>query len=159
FRVTPAHLPATCNPTTRPLRRRRLNSRVKGLRVLLVEDHADTAATLERLLLNSGYVVQDGHGCRRRAAPHRGIGIRPARQRYRLAGWERAGAHAQIHRSRANRPIAGVALSGFGMPEDLERSYAAGFQEHLIKPVDFALLRKALTRVSVKIPAPVPALA
>ncbi len=45
------------------------------------------------------------------------------------------------------------------MPEDLERSYAAGFQEHLIKPVDFALLRKALTRVSVKIPAPVPALA
>jgi CheY-like chemotaxis protein len=57
------------------------------------------------------------------------------------------------------RPIAGIALSGFGMPEDVERSYAAGFHEHLIKPVDFALLRKALARVAANIPAPVPVLA
>ena len=55
--------------------------------------------------------------------------------------------------------IAGVALSGFGMAEDIERSNSAGFHEHLIKPVDFALLRKALNRVAAKIPAPVPAMA
>jgi CheY-like chemotaxis protein len=54
------------------------------------------------------------------------------------------------------RPIAGIALSGFGMPDDVERSHSAGFHEHLTKPVDFALLRKALARVAAKIPAPVP---
>ena len=38
----------------------------------------------------------------------------------------------------------GIALSGFGMESDLEKSAQAGFSEHLIKPVNFARLDAAM---------------
>jgi CheY-like chemotaxis protein len=44
-----------------------------------------------------------------------------------------------------HRPPA-VALSGFGMDEDLERSRQAGFLDHLTKPVDAAHLESVLLR-------------
>ncbi|EDY20754.1 multi-sensor hybrid histidine kinase [Chthoniobacter flavus Ellin428] len=131
----------------------------KGLRVLLVEDHVDTAATLQRLLVNSGYVVQtatDVASALRHVEEGEfdllvsDIGLPDG------SGLELM---PKFVAAAGNRPIAGIALSGFGMPEDLERSFSAGFNEHLIKPVDFAMLRKALGRISVKIPPPVPALA
>jgi CheY-like chemotaxis protein len=37
-----------------------------------------------------------------------------------------------------------VALTGYGQAEDKQRTRDAGFDEHLIKPVDFSLLRRAL---------------
>ena len=39
-----------------------------------------------------------------------------------------------------------IALTGFGQPDDIERSYAAGFDRHLTKPVDsHELLRMVAT--------------
>ena len=38
-----------------------------------------------------------------------------------------------------------IAMSGFGMEQDRERSLAAGFAEHLTKPVEFADLQRAIT--------------
>ena len=38
---------------------------------------------------------------------------------------------------RAKRPVMGIALSGFGMEEDIRRSKQAGFVAHLTKPLDF----------------------
>lgn len=143
--VQPTHAAA---PSTPP------QPAVKGLRVLLVEDHVDTAATLKRLLDKSGYLVQmatDVAGALHTIEETEfdllvsdiglpdGSGLQLMPKFIEVAG---------------DRPIGGIALSGFGMPEDLERSFSAGFHEHLIKPVDFALLRKALVRVSTKIPAP-----
>lgn len=131
----------------------------KGLRVLLVEDHVDTAVTLQRLLVNSGYVVQtasDVVSAVRRMEESEfdllvsDIGLPDG------SGLELM---PKFVAAAGGRPIAGIALSGFGMPEDLERSFSAGFHEHLIKPVDFAMLRKALGRISAEIPAPTPAMA
>jgi CheY-like chemotaxis protein len=48
---------------------------------------------------------------------------------------------------RETRDLAGIALSGFGMEEDIRRSYEAGFSEHLIKPVNFQALQEAIRRV------------
>jgi CheY-like chemotaxis protein len=39
-----------------------------------------------------------------------------------------------------------IALTGFGQAEDKERALAAGFDAHLVKPVDFAELAKVLSR-------------
>ena len=33
-------------------------------------------------------------------------------------------------------PLFGIALTGFGMEEDIRRSYDVGFSHHLVKPVD-----------------------
>ena len=43
--------------------------------------------------------------------------------------------------------IRGVALSGFGMESDIERSMEAGFEEHLIKPVNLERLSEILREV------------
>ena len=147
--ITASHI---TTPTATP------QSPARGLRVLLVEDHADTAATLERLLVHSGYVVQTA------------VSVSAALQCIEESEFDLLVSDIGLPdgtgldlmpkfvETAGDRPIAGVALSGFGMAEDIERSYSAGFHEHLIKPVDFALLRKALNRVAVKIPAPATAL-
>jgi len=38
-----------------------------------------------------------------------------------------------LHR---RRPLFGIALTGFGMEEDIRRSYDVGFSHHLVKPID-----------------------
>jgi CheY-like chemotaxis protein len=39
-----------------------------------------------------------------------------------------------------------VAMTGYGLPEDRKRSLAAGFDFHLVKPVDAGVLAEILTR-------------
>ncbi|HEY4594594.1 MAG TPA: response regulator, partial [Thermoanaerobaculia bacterium] len=51
----------------------------------------------------------------------------------------------------ARQPVRGIALSGFGMEEDLRKSREAGFVEHLTKPVDFAQLQQVLARVTAAV--------
>ncbi len=37
---------------------------------------------------------------------------------------------------RSERPVLGIALTGFGMENDIRRSQEAGFKHHLVKPID-----------------------
>ena len=53
----------------------------------------------------------------------------------------------------ARRPIKGIALTGFGMEEDVERSLAAGFVEHLTKPINVDQLQAVLDRVTSSVSA------
>ena len=41
-----------------------------------------------------------------------------------------------IQQIRAERPVFGIALTGFGMEEDVRKSQEAGFKHHLVKPID-----------------------
>jgi CheY-like chemotaxis protein len=36
----------------------------------------------------------------------------------------------------SQRPVLGIALTGFGMEEDIRKSHDAGFRHHLVKPID-----------------------
>jgi CheY-like chemotaxis protein len=49
-------------------------------------------------------------------------------------------------REKSNAPA--VAMSGYGMDADLARARAAGFTEHIIKPVGRELLRELLAEAS-----------
>src|SRR5690606_542437 len=49
-----------------------------------------------------------------------------------------------MHQLRDRHGLAGIALSGYGMEEDVAQSRAAGFKQHLTKPVQLADLRRAL---------------
>jgi CheY-like chemotaxis protein len=44
--------------------------------------------------------------------------------------------------------IPGIALSGFGMKEDVENSIAAGFSRHFTKPVDWQELQDEILKVA-----------
>ena len=46
-----------------------------------------------------------------------------------------------------SNPIRAVALSGFGMEEDIRRSKEAGFHDHLTKPVSFTRLQEVITEL------------
>lgn len=43
-----------------------------------------------------------------------------------------------------DKPLRMIAVTGFGQPEDRQRSLAAGFDDHLIKPVGLAPLLRSL---------------
>ena len=49
-----------------------------------------------------------------------------------------------MEKLRAAYGLRGIALSGYGMDEDLRRSQEAGFAAHLTKPIDFDQLERAL---------------
>jgi CheY-like chemotaxis protein len=36
----------------------------------------------------------------------------------------------------SSKPLLRIALTGFGMEDDIRKSYEAGFQHHLVKPID-----------------------
>jgi CheY-like chemotaxis protein len=47
----------------------------------------------------------------------------------------------------ARTPIRGIAVSGYGMEEDIRRSREAGFMAHLTKPINFHQLEEAIHRI------------
>lgn len=117
----------------------------KSLRLLLVEDHDETRRTLSRLLSRCGHKVSSTDhveaalkllDSKRFDAVVSDIGL-PDRSGYEL-----------IALAKQRHPIKGIALSGFGMEEDIRRSFAAGFDHHLTKPVDFRNLRALLSEIA-----------
>jgi DNA-binding response OmpR family regulator len=59
-----------------------------------------------------------------------------------------------LHQLRAIDALAGttcVALSGHGSPADFARTASAGFDDHLVKPVEMAVLDALLQRVARKV--------
>jgi PAS domain S-box-containing protein len=114
------------------------------LRVLLVEDHEDSAYAMRRVLELMGHVVVvrgdlTSALAEIEAAPYdlllSDIGL-PDGDGFDLVAAVRA---------RSSQPaIPAIALTGFGMEEDIARARAAGFDAHLTKPVDFGKLAHAV---------------
>ena len=48
----------------------------------------------------------------------------------------------------ARSGVPGIALSGYGMEEDLHRSREAGFRRHLVKPVSAELLERTIRELA-----------
>jgi len=115
------------------------------LRLLLVEDHADTARLLSRILGSMGYTVvaarTAAHALELAASQHFDLIISDV-------GLPDESGYEMMKRITTLRPIKGIAISGFGMEEDIRLSREAGFVEHIIKPVDIAQLQAAIRRVA-----------
>ena len=112
--------------------------------ILLVEDHEDTARVMRRVLESAGYAVCHAPGiaqARKAAAARKfdlvisDVGLPDG------TGLELMRELQQAHK------LTGIALSGYGTDEDVAASKAAGFAEHLTKPVDWDRLRDAITRL------------
>ena len=114
-------------------------------RILLVEDHVATRQTLQLLLRNREYVVSSAETATEALQLARAgefdllisdLGL-PDRSGYELMGELRA----------LYPTLPGIALSGYGMEDDLARSRAAGFVAHLVKPVTIGMLEDAIARL------------
>jgi PAS domain S-box-containing protein len=115
-----------------------------GIRILVVEDHEDTAAMLGRLLRGAGYSVSVANTAASAVAAAK-------QERFDLVlsdlGLPDATGYELIERLQELCEIKGIAMSGYGMEEDIRRSFEAGFSEHLVKPVDFSSLERAIRRL------------
>jgi PAS domain S-box-containing protein len=117
------------------------------LRIMLVEDHQDTAATLLRLLSRRGYEVQSASSVTSALELARSFTFDVLVSDIGLPDGTGVDLLRKLREVPRMASIPGVALSGFGMDEDIARSKDAGFTDHLTKPVDFALLQQCLTRI------------
>ena len=130
----PMRLPPTDPPTPQ----------VRPLRILLVDDHQDTCTALERLLVRRGHLVAAAHNVRSAMET-------AARNSFDLlisdiALPDGTGIELMTY-LRAISGMPGIAISGFGMNGDVNKSLEAGFAEHLVKPVRMENLEAAINRV------------
>ena len=140
-------------PTSDPARRRDFDARESvhagghtGERVLVVDDNEDAAAVLSEALDALGYAVRtagDGPEALEIARLFHpdvallDIGL-PVMDGYELA---------QHLRDLSNgTPLRLIAVTGYGQSEDRQRSKAAGFEAHLVKPINLTRLQKLLAR-------------
>lgn len=111
------------------------------LRVFIVENNDDTRLTLSMLLRVMGHEVRSA------ATMQEALDKLPEADADVIVsdiglpdgdGWE------MLSRLRLPRPVYAIAMSGYGMAEDRERSQAAGFRHHLVKPMDIEKLETLL---------------
>jgi two-component system CheB/CheR fusion protein len=108
----------------------------RPLRVLLVEDHADTAEMMTLLIGSMGHrVVTAGTVAEALAAVDR---ERPDLLVSDLGLPDGSGLDLVRELVARGDAIPAIALSGYGSPTDIRNSRAAGFAAHLVKPLDGA---------------------
>jgi signal transduction histidine kinase len=123
-----------------------LHASGKGFRILVVDDSVDTARGMERLLEllgNHALAVHDG-----RSAVEAARTFRPdyVLLDISLPGMDGYQVAAALRRDEIHKDTVIIAVSGYGQEEDRRRSLAAGFNHHLVKPVDFDTLFSLLGR-------------
>jgi PAS domain S-box-containing protein len=117
-------------------------------RVLVVDDNADAANTLAMLLNLDGHEVRAVYSARTAFDEVQGfepdvvlldIGL-PEMDGYEVA--------RRIREQPALSGLRLVALTGYGQAEDKQRTQAAGFDDHLVKPVEMKALQETLARTT-----------
>ena len=113
-------------------------------RILVADDNRDSADSLALMLEMLGHEV---------ACAHDGLEALESAKRSqpelvfmdlgmpRMNGYDAA---RQIRNQPACNGVVLVALTGWGQEEDRRRSYEAGFDYHIVKPIDFAVVEKLL---------------
>jgi signal transduction histidine kinase/HAMP domain-containing protein len=118
----------------------------RAMRVLLVEDHEDTKQSLTKLLRLRGYYVES-------ASNVQSALDLIAQDQFDVLisdlGLPDGSGIDLIRRVQSDRPVLGIALTGFGMEEDIRKSREAGFKHHLVKPIDLNKLDSIIQEVAV----------
>ena len=120
-------------------------------KVLLVEDHADTAQAARELLTDiSCQVVAAGS----LAEALEAAGVNTFDLVLSDLGLPDGSGLDLMRDLRDRYGLRGIALTGFGMEEDIRRSREAGFVDHLVKPITFDRLASAVEKFFAGQPPP-----
>jgi CheY-like chemotaxis protein len=109
--------------------------------VLLVEDHPDTSRIMARVLTSWGHTVIPAHSVAEacRLARHEKIDLVISD-----IGLPDGTGVEFITALRTHSAVPAIALTGYGMEDDVKRCFAAGFQTHITKPVSIPKLESAI---------------
>ena len=105
--------------------------------ILLVEDHIDTARALSRLLERGGHAVTMTHSV---ADAVTALESQPFDLMLSDIGLPDGTGIELIQQVRTMSDLPAVALTGFGMEDDIVNCKKAGFDDHLTKPINFQKL-------------------
>jgi PAS domain S-box-containing protein len=148
---------AAATKSTEPRRILGAMEPVCAMRILLVEDHADTADQLTRLLTRAGHTVcragnlKEAHECLRAGGAD--DTTCPFDLLISDLGLPDGSGHDLMRELKLRYGLRGIALSGYGMKDDIQNSMDAGFSRHITKPVDWEELKAAIQRIAHE-PAP-----
>ena len=120
-------------------------------RVLVVDDNTDAANSLGRLLSLLGQEVVVVHTGEAAVAEVRRFRPQLVLLDLGMPGMDGIETAERIHAPPETKETLLVALTGWGHDRDRQRTEAAGFAAHLVKPVQMAQLEALLSRL----PAPV----
>jgi two-component system CheB/CheR fusion protein len=118
---------------------------VKRLRILVVDDSVDTAETLAMLLRLAGHEVRTEHTGPK--ALQAAVAEKPdvVVMDIGLPGMDGYAVAARIREHGDLGHLQLIAISGYGQEADHHRSHQAGFNHHLVKPIDPAKLQELLS--------------
>jgi CheY-like chemotaxis protein len=121
----------------------------RPLRILLVEDHVDTAVILGRLLRKMGHQVT--------VTGTVAAALQAEAEQFHAGkiddlvisdvGLPDGNGLDLMRRLSAQYRVPGISLSGFGLDSDIAQSKAAGFYRHLIKPISMSLLSQTIAEL------------
>jgi PAS domain S-box-containing protein len=115
----------------------------QGISILLVEDHEDSAEVMSRLLRDKGYNVETS------ATVAEALKLTTEHE-FSLVlsyiGLPDGTGIDLIRQLRQHSSIPAIALTGFGMDQDINRYREAGFDAHLTKPVNFQKLEMIINQ-------------
>jgi len=151
--MTPAVLPAVGDQLTAECQAARPQHR----RILVADDNLDALESLAALLALNGHEVhraQDGAAALQAAMRHRPEVIFLDIGMPQMDGYEVA---RRIRAHEWGKELLLIAVTGWGQESDRQRSFAAGFDFHLVKPVDLEKLNQLLSKVSAADTAATPA--
>src|SRR5207244_565928 len=121
------------------------------MRILLVEDHEDTNRSLTNLLRRRGYHVQS-------ALNFQSAVDLSANEQFDVLISDLALPDGNgidlMQKLCSKQPLLGIALTGFGMEDDIRKSYDAGFKHHLVKPIDLNKLDSLIQQGAAALAAP-----
>ena len=143
-RLPAGNLPAGAVPERdKPAQTEAGPQEARELSILLVEDHADTAEAMSELLQALGHqVTVAGSVASGLAAAERQAGrLDLVLSDLGLPDGSGVDLMQELHQRYGVR---GIALSGYGMEEDVRRSLEAGFDRHLTKPINLQALQAAI---------------
>ncbi|HYL06033.1 MAG TPA: ATP-binding protein, partial [Thermoanaerobaculia bacterium] len=122
-----------------------------SLRILLIEDHGDTAAAMADLLDGLGHRVTVAGSVAAALAAVEGLAVNgngpPVDLVISDLGLPDGNGQDLMRELARHYGLKGIALSGYGMEEDRDKSLRAGFSLHLTKPIHPRALQQAIREV------------
>jgi CheY-like chemotaxis protein len=117
-------------------------------RILLIEDNRDAARSMQRLLQHFGFDVNLAFSGPQGLESARTLNPDVVICDIGLPEMDGFGVARALRADGATRGMYLIALTGYGQPSDVQNALDAGFDLHLVKPVDFTRLEEALTMAS-----------
>jgi CheY-like chemotaxis protein len=121
---------------------------LRSLRILVVDDNREAAASLALLLERMGHEVRTAHDGPGGVSAAKAFAPQVALLDLGLPGLDGLATAREIRAQPGGETIVFIAVTGWGRAEDRRRSQAAGFSHHLLKPLDPAQLARLLRAIA-----------